>query len=119
MKRFAAGLIADVYSDGEFDSAVENLTCRLTNGPGDAFRWTKDAVNDATLTELDNAFARERNGQLELLATPTSRKASPRSGRSVPPRFAGPENHRDRHNIHHEEGRSDLSASEGLEDQRP
>lgn len=46
----AAGLIADVYSDGEFDSAVENLTCRLTNGAGDAFRWTKDAVNDATLT---------------------------------------------------------------------
>ncbi len=34
----AAGLIADVFSDGEFDSAVENLTCRLTNGPGDAFR---------------------------------------------------------------------------------
>ncbi|CAG7621151.1 enoyl-CoA hydratase [Rhodococcus opacus] len=65
-----AGLIADVYSDDEFDSAVENLTCRLTNGPGDAFRWTKDAVNDATLTELDNAFARERNGQLELLASP-------------------------------------------------
>lgn len=31
---------------------------------------TKDAVNDATLTELDHAFARERNGQLELLATP-------------------------------------------------
>ncbi len=60
-----AGLIADVYSDDEFASAVENLTRRLTNGPGDAFRWTKDAVNDATLTELDNAFARERNGQLE------------------------------------------------------
>ncbi|UZG52613.1 enoyl-CoA hydratase [Rhodococcus opacus] len=65
-----AGLIADVYSDGEFASAVDNLRRRLTNGPGDAFRWTKDAVNDATLTELDNAFARERNGQLELLASP-------------------------------------------------
>ncbi|EKT76599.1 enoyl-CoA hydratase [Rhodococcus opacus M213] len=65
-----AGLIADAYSDDEFASAVENLTRRLTNGPGDASRWTKDAVNDATLTELDNAFAREPNGQLELLATP-------------------------------------------------
>ena len=66
----AAGLIADVYSDGEFHYAIESLTCRLTNGPTDAYRWTKDAVNDATLTELDIAFARERKGQLELLATP-------------------------------------------------
>ncbi|UOT01288.1 enoyl-CoA hydratase [Rhodococcus opacus] len=64
-----AGLIADVYSDDEFASAVENHA-PAHERPGDAFRWTKDAVNDATLTELDNAFARERNGQLELLDSP-------------------------------------------------
>jgi enoyl-CoA hydratase len=65
----SAGLIADVYPDDEFASAVADLTHRLATGPVDAYRWTKDAVNDASLTELDNAFARERKGQSELLAS--------------------------------------------------
>ncbi|RYE43900.1 MAG: enoyl-CoA hydratase [Hyphomicrobiales bacterium] len=65
----ASGLIADVYPDAEFTDTVETLARRLTSGPADAFRWTKDAVNEATLTELGNAFARERKGQLELLTS--------------------------------------------------
>ncbi|MDT2006739.1 enoyl-CoA hydratase [Rhodococcus opacus] len=65
----SAGLIADVYPDDEFANAVEDLTHRLVTGPTGAYRWTKYAVNDATLTELDNAFTRERKGQLELLAS--------------------------------------------------
>ncbi|MBS9374399.1 enoyl-CoA hydratase [Rhodococcus sp. B50] len=65
----AAGLIAEVWSDDEFDSAVETLVQRLAGGPSAAFESTKNAINDATLTELDNAFARERKGQLVLLGS--------------------------------------------------
>ncbi|MGV9717344.1 MULTISPECIES: enoyl-CoA hydratase [Rhodococcus] len=63
----ASGLISDVYADDEFDSAVETLVHRLADGPSTAFASTKNAINDATLTELDHAFAREREGQLVLL----------------------------------------------------
>ncbi|MBV6755662.1 enoyl-CoA hydratase [Rhodococcus opacus] len=66
----AAGLIADVYPDDEFATTVDALARRLTDGPSEAFHFTKDAVNDATLAELDNAFARERSGQIDLLAAP-------------------------------------------------
>ncbi|QXU53896.1 enoyl-CoA hydratase [Rhodococcus sp. LW-XY12] len=63
----ASGLISDVCADDEFDSAVETLVHRLADGPSTAFASTKNAINDATLTELDHAFAREREGQLVLL----------------------------------------------------
>lgn len=66
----AAGLIADVYPDDEFAATVDALAQRLADGPSEAFHFTKDAVNDATLVELDNAFARERSGQIDLLAAP-------------------------------------------------
>ncbi|GAB2631130.1 enoyl-CoA hydratase [Prescottella soli] len=65
-----AGLIAKVYADNEFDAEVEALAWRLAAGPADAFRRTKEAINDATLGQLDAAFERERAGQLELLAAP-------------------------------------------------
>ena len=66
----AAGLIADVYPDDEFAATVDSLARRLADGPSEAFHFTKDAVNDATLVELDNAFVRERSGQIDLLAAP-------------------------------------------------
>ena len=66
----AAGLIADVYPDDEFAATVDALAQRLADGPSEAFHFTKDAVNDATLVELDNAFVRERSGQIDLLAAP-------------------------------------------------
>jgi enoyl-CoA hydratase len=65
-----AGLISDVYSDDEFAASVDALTRRLADGPPEALHFTKDAVNDATLTELDSACARERMGQEVLLAAP-------------------------------------------------
>ena len=70
----AAGLIADVVPDDEFAATVDTLARRLADGPSEAFHFTKDAVNDATLFELDNAFARERTGQLDLLAAPDFRE---------------------------------------------
>ena len=66
---FAAGLIAEVHPDDDFAAAVDALATRLAAGPVEAFHATKDAINDATLGELDSAFTRERAGQLELLAS--------------------------------------------------
>lgn len=65
----AAGMIADTFADDEFDSAVEELVSRLAAGPSEAFALTKNAINDATLTELEGAFVRERAGQLTLLGS--------------------------------------------------
>lgn len=64
-----AGIIAKVYGDSEFADEVEALALRLAAGPVEAFRRTKEAINDATLGHLDAAFERERAGQLALLAT--------------------------------------------------
>jgi enoyl-CoA hydratase len=61
------GLISGVYPADEFDAAVDKVLAKLRNGPAVALRKTKQAINDATLTELDDAFAREREGQLQLL----------------------------------------------------
>ncbi|SDC52635.1 enoyl-CoA hydratase [Rhodococcus tukisamuensis] len=63
-----AGLIARVFPDATFADDVEALVRGLVDGPSDAFAATKTAINDATLGQLDPAFARERAGQLELLA---------------------------------------------------
>ncbi len=64
----AIGLIAEVCPDDEFTAAVDAVAARLGAGPAEAFHATKDAINDATLGQLDTAFGRERAGQLELLA---------------------------------------------------
>lgn len=61
------GLISAVYPADEFDAAVDKVLAKLRNGPAVALRKTKQAINEATLTELDDAIAREREGQLELL----------------------------------------------------
>lgn len=63
------GLISGVYPAAEFDAAVDKVISKLRSGPAVALRKTKQAVNAATLTELDGAFAREREGQLQLLVS--------------------------------------------------
>lgn len=64
-----AGLIARVHPDASFTEDVEDLLRVLVNGPSGAFAATKTAINDATLDQLDSAFARERTGQLDLLTS--------------------------------------------------
>lgn len=67
---FEAGLVSAVYAADEFDAEVERVISVLKSGPAVALRKTKQAINDATLTELNNAFARESAGQVQLLGTP-------------------------------------------------
>jgi enoyl-CoA hydratase len=64
---FDWGLVTAVYPAEEFDAEVGNALTTLVNGPGVAFGKTKDAINAATLTELEAALEREKSGQSVLL----------------------------------------------------
>lgn len=61
------GLVSAVYPVEEFDVEVDKVIGTLVSGPAVALRKTKDAINAATLTELEGALEREKKGQLELL----------------------------------------------------
>jgi enoyl-CoA hydratase len=63
----AAGLVSAVYPADDLDAAVDDVIATLKSGPALALRKTKQAINAATLTELEAAFERETEGQLSLL----------------------------------------------------
>lgn len=64
---FAWGLVSAVYPADDFDAEVDAVIAKLVGGPAVALRKTKDAINAATLTELEGALEREKVGQLMLL----------------------------------------------------
>lgn len=66
----AAGLVSAVHPADELEAAVVAVIETLSTGPAVALRKTKQAINDATLTELEAAFERETEGQLQLLVAP-------------------------------------------------
>lgn len=61
------GLVSAVYPVAEFDAEVDKVLATLVSGPAVALRKTKDAINAATLTELESALELEKVGQLSLL----------------------------------------------------
>lgn len=63
----AAGLVTAVYPADDFDAGVAEAISTLLAGPVVAFAKTKDAINAATLTELDATLEREYRGQSMLL----------------------------------------------------
>jgi len=63
------GLVSAVYPVEEFDTEVDKVISTLVSGPAVALRKTKDAINAATLTELESALVLEKRGQLELLVS--------------------------------------------------
>jgi enoyl-CoA hydratase len=65
----AWGLIHRAVPAAELDAAVEALVARLAAGPAKALAATKQAINAATLTQLEPALQRELEGQLRLLGT--------------------------------------------------
>jgi enoyl-CoA hydratase len=64
---FDWGLVSAVYPPRGFDAEVDKVIAALAAGPAVALRKTKDAINAATLTELEGALERESRGQLALL----------------------------------------------------
>jgi enoyl-CoA hydratase len=63
----ACGLVSAVYPADDFDAEVDKVVASLLAGPAVAFAKTKEAINAATLTELDSALHRELQGQARLL----------------------------------------------------
>ncbi len=61
------GLVSAVYPADEFEAEVGKVLARLAAGPAVAFAKTKDAINAATLTELEPTLEREFKGQSCLL----------------------------------------------------
>jgi enoyl-CoA hydratase len=63
------GLVTAVYPAADFEAEVDKVLALLVNGPAVALRRTKEAINAATLTELDAALERELVGQSALLGS--------------------------------------------------
>jgi enoyl-CoA hydratase len=64
------GLVSAVYPADDFDAEVDKVVARLLAGPAVAFGKAKEAINAATLTELNPTLEREFDGQSVLLKSP-------------------------------------------------
>jgi enoyl-CoA hydratase/carnithine racemase len=64
------GLVARTLPDDQLAAHVEAVAGRLGAGPQRALKLTRRALAASTLGHLDDAFERERVGQIELFATP-------------------------------------------------
>lgn len=63
------GLASEVTPAGEHLSRAQEIAAQWAQGAPLAFASSKEAINAATLTELDNAFDRELKGQTSLRAS--------------------------------------------------
>ncbi|MGB9222269.1 enoyl-CoA hydratase [Mycobacterium sp.] len=70
------GLVSAVFPAEDFHAEVDNVIARLTAGPAVAFAKTKQAINAATLTELDPTLEREFDGQVGLLRSADFREGA-------------------------------------------
>lgn len=61
------GLVSAVYPPDGLEAGAAAVVDQLATGPAVALRLTKQAINDATLGELQPAIDRETKGQLRLL----------------------------------------------------
>jgi enoyl-CoA hydratase len=72
----SSGLGSAVYPADELEAGVAAVIGKLASGPAVALRKTKQAINAATLTELDAAIGRESDGQRILLGTKDFREGT-------------------------------------------
>jgi enoyl-CoA hydratase len=66
---YDAGLVSHVAADDQFPALVASVVRTLTHGAPLAQAATKEAINAATLTQLEPALERERTAQTVLLRT--------------------------------------------------
>lgn len=82
------GLVARTLPDAELAAHVDVIAARTATGPRRALELTKQALNASTLGDLDAALAREKDGQVELLASPDFAEGAAAMLEKRPARFA-------------------------------
>lgn len=82
-----AGLISAVHPAEDLEAEVDKVLATLKAGPAVALRRTKQAINAATLTELDSALERETDGQISLLHSGDLREGLHAFEQRRPPNF--------------------------------
>jgi enoyl-CoA hydratase len=85
----ASGLIYRVVPADALAETVAALTERLSTGAPLALAAAKQAVNDASLDQLEGALQREAEGQLVLLQTADFFEAVVAFAEKRPPKFTG------------------------------
>lgn len=86
---YGFGLVSHLAPDEEFQAVVDQVVSRLSAGPSLAYAATKRALNAATLPHLEEAMARERAGQTNLLRTGDAAEGIRAFGEKRRPRFTG------------------------------
>ncbi|WP_078281056.1 enoyl-CoA hydratase-related protein [Mycobacteroides franklinii] len=71
---FAAGLVNEVLPGDQLRERVDKTARRLAHGSRRAMQLTKEAMNSVSLKLFDEAIARERQGQIELLISPDAQE---------------------------------------------
>lgn len=85
---FDWGLVSAVYPAEQFDAEVDKVISTLVSGPVVALRKTKEAINAATLTELEAALELEKAGQLQLLVADDFREGTQAFQQRRPAKFS-------------------------------
>jgi enoyl-CoA hydratase len=81
------GLVTAVYPADSFDAEVDRLLATLVTGPSVAIGQTKEAINVASLAELETALEREKRGQSVLLESPDFAEGATAFQQRRTPRF--------------------------------
>jgi enoyl-CoA hydratase len=81
------GLVTAVYPADQFDAEVDKVVATLVSGPVVALRKTKNAINEATLTELEAALEREKQGQVVLIESNDFREGTKAFQQRRPAKF--------------------------------
>jgi enoyl-CoA hydratase len=82
-----AGLVSAVHPPENLEAEVDKVLATLKSGPAMALRRTKQAINAATLTELEAAVERETEGQMSLLHSDDLREGMRAFQQRRPPNF--------------------------------
>jgi enoyl-CoA hydratase len=82
------GLVTAVHPADSFDAEVDRLLSTLVSAPARAITKTKGAINDATLTQLEPAFEREKRDQSVLLESPDFAEGATAFQQRRSPRFS-------------------------------
>lgn len=72
----AAGLITRVLPAEDLTAHVDGVAAKLAAGPRRALELTKRSLTAATLARVEEAFERETEGQIELLASADFREGA-------------------------------------------